>query len=293
MEYGRLIVAIVTPFDKNLELDLTRAKELAQRLVKDGVTGFVVNGTTGECPTVAREEKISMIRCIKEAVNVPVIAGTGTYNTSESIQYTKDAEAAGADGIMLVTPYYSKPDQDMLYEHFGAIASVTKLPVMLYNIPGRSVVNIDVNTTLRLARDFKNIRCMKEASGNLDALTCLVRDCPEGFLCYTGEDSLTLPTLAVGGYGAVSVAGHIVAPQMKAMIEAYVNGNVKEAQKLHVALQAVNRALFLQPNPTPVKRALELSGFGVGGLRAPLREASAAVTEELKKAMVNLNLLRN
>ena len=291
MDYGRLIVAIVAPFNKNQELDLDRTKELAQRLVKQGVTGFVVNGTTGESPTVTREEKIAMIRCIKESVTVPVIANTGTYNTKDSIHYTEDAEAAGADGILLVTPYYNKPDQDMLYWHFGAIAAATKLPVMLYNIPGRSVVNINTETVVRLARDHKNIRSIKEASGNLDALTCIIRDCPDDFVCYTGEDALTLPTLAVGGYGVVSVAGHVVAPQMKAMIEAYVSGNVKEASKIHISLQAINRALFLQPNPVPVKKALELSGFPVGGLRAPLREASAAVTEELKKAMTGLKLL--
>ena len=288
MEYGRLITAIVTPFNKDEELDLETAKELAKRLVKEGVTGFVVNGTTGESPTTSREEKIAMIRCIKESVNVPVIANTGTYNTSDSIHYTEDAEKAGADGILLVTPYYSKPDQDMLYWHFGAIADATKLPVMLYNIPGRSVVNINVETVVRLARDHKNIRYIKEASGNLDALTCIIRDCPDDFVCYTGEDALTLPTLAVGGYGVVSVAAHVVAPKMKAMIDAYVSGNVKEAAKIHIELQAINRALFLQPNPTPVKKALELSGFDVGGLRAPLREASASVTEELKKAMAGL-----
>jgi len=290
MDYGRLIVAIVTPFDKNGELDLGRTKELAQRLVKEGVTGFVVNGTTGESPTTNREEKIAMIRCLKESVNVPVIANTGTYNTHDSIKYTEDAEAAGADGILLVTPYYSKPDQDMLYWHFGDIAQATKLPVMLYNIPGRSVVNINVETVLRLAHDHKNIRSIKEASGNLDALTCIIRDCPKDFVCYTGEDALTLPTIAVGGYGVVSVAGHVVAPQMKTMIDAYVGGDVKKAQEMHVALQAIFRALFLQPNPVPVKKALELRGLSVGGLRAPLREASAAVTEELKKAMADLKL---
>ena len=288
MDFGRLIVAIVTPFKKNGELDLERAKELAQRLVKEGVTGFVVNGTTGESPTTNREEKAAMIRCIKESVKIPVIANTGTYNTKDSILLTQDAEAAGADGILLVTPYYNKPDQDMLYWHFGAIASATKLPVMLYNIPGRSVVNINVETVLRLARDHSNIRSIKEASGNLDALTCIIRDCPSDFVCYTGEDALTLPTLAVGGYGVVSVAGHVAAPQMKAMIDAYVSGNVREAARMHVTLQALCRALFLQPNPVPVKKALELRGFSVGGLRAPLREASASVTDELKKAMADL-----
>ena len=291
MDFGRLIVAIVTPFNKNGKLDLDRAKELAQGLVKQGVTGFVANGTTGESPTLTREEKIAMIRCLKESVNVPVIANTGTYNTNDSINSTKDAEAAGADGILLVTPYYNKPDQDMLYWHFGAIARATKLPVMLYNIPGRSVVNINVETVVHLAGDYKNIRYMKEASGNLDALTCMIRDCPEDFVFYTGEDALTLPTLAVGGYGVVSVAGHVVAPQMKAMMDAYVGGNVKKAAEIHISLQAINRALFLQPNPVPVKKALELSGFPVGGLRAPLREASAAVTDELKKAMAALKLL--
>ena len=290
MDCGRLVVAMVAPFDKNGKLDLVRAKELAQRLVNEGVTGLLINGTTGEFPTLTREEKVAMVRCVKESVNVPVIANTGNYDTAASIQCTKDAEEAGADGILLVAPYYNRPDQDMLYWHFGTIASTTKLPVMLYNIPKRCVINIDVETVVRLTRDYKNITSIKDSSGNLDALTCMVRDCPEGFLSYTGEDYLILPSLAAGGYGTISVAGHLVAPQIKAMMEAYVNGQVKEAQRIHVSLQAINRALFLQPNPVPLKKALELRGFPVGNPRAPLREASAAVTEELKRVLADLKL---
>ena len=290
MDFGRLMVAMATPFKDDLELDIGRAKELARRLVADGVTGIVVSGTTGESPTLNREEKIALIKAVKSAVDVPVIANAGTNDTRGSIANAKDAQEAGADGILLVAPYYNKPDQDMLYDHFAAIAGSVKIPAMLYNVPGRTAVTIQPQTVVRLSHGVPNITSTKDASGDLDGITVIVNEAAKGFKVYTGEDSLTLPTLACGGYGVVSVAGHVVAPQMLAMIKAYLHGEVAEAARLHGQLRAINRALFLQPNPVPVKKALELCGFPVGGLRPPMKEASDAVVRELKQALEGLGL---
>ncbi len=290
MDFGRLIVAMATPFKDDLELDIGRAKELARRLVADGVTGIVVSGTTGESPTLNREEKIALIKAVKAAVDVPVIANAGTNDTRGSIANAKDAQDAGADGILLVAPYYNKPDQDMLYDHFAAIANSVRIPSMLYNVPGRTAVTIHPRTVVRLSHAVPNITSTKDASGDLDGITVIVNDAAKGFKVYTGEDSLTLPTLACGGYGVVSVAGHVVAPQMLAMIKAYLRGEVAEAARLHGQLRAINRALFLQPNPVPVKKALALCGFPVGGLRPPMKEASDEVIRELKQALEGLGL---
>jgi len=283
---------MATPFKNNLELDIEKAGQLARRLVADGVDGLVVSGTTGESPTLSREEKIDLIKMTKKSVNVPIIANAGTNDTRASIRNAKDAEEAGADGILLVVPYYNKPDQGMLYDHFAAIASSVRIPSMLYNVPGRTAVSVKAETVVRLSHDVPNIKMVKEASGNLDALTLIVNEAAPGFVAYTGEDSLTLPSLAVGAYGVVSVTGHVAGRMMKDMIEAHVRGDVATAAKLHGKLRAINEALFLQPNPVPVKMALKLCGFDAGGLRPPLKEASPEVTAALRKALAELGLLK-
>lgn len=292
MDYGRLIVAMATPFRPNLEVDFERAAELARRLVADGAGALVAYGTTGESPTLTREEKIQLIKTLKKAVSVPVIANTGTNDTMASIRNAKDAEENGADGMLLVVPYYNKPDQGMLFDHFKAIAESVKIPSMLYNVPGRTVVGVKPETVARLSREVPNIKAIKEASGDLDALTQIVRDAAPGFVCYTGEDSLTLPSLSVGAYGVVSVTGHVAGKMMKEMMEAYAAGYVAKASLLHGKLLALHKALFLQPNPVPVKMALRLCGFDVGGLRPPLKEASVEVIQALKKALLDLGLLK-
>ncbi len=292
MEYGRLIVALVTPFRQNMEVDYDRAAELARRLVADGVSAFVAYGTTGEAPTLSREEKIGLVKTLKKAVSVPIIANVGTNDTAASIRNAKDAEEAGADGLLLVVPYYNKPDQGMLFDHFKAIAESVKLPCMLYNVPGRTAVSVKPETVVRLSREVPNIKAIKEASGDLDALTQIVRDAAAGFVCYTGEDALTLPSLAVGAHGVVSVTGHVAGGMMKEMIEAYTAGYVAKAAQLHIRLLALHKALFSQPNPVPVKMALRLCGFDVGALRPPLKEASLEVTQALKKALLDLGLLK-
>lgn len=292
MDFGRLMVAMATPLKENLDLDIRKAVALAKRLVDEGVEGLVLSGTTGESPTLSRQEKIDLIVEVKKAVGVPIIGNAGTNDTRASIQYAKDAQEAGADGLLLVAPYYNKPDQGMLYDHFAAIAGSVKIPSMLYNVPGRTAIGIRPETIVKLSKDVPQISMLKDAAGVLDDTTVVIRDAAPGFRVYTGEDSLTLPTLAIGGYGVVSVAGHVVAPLMKRMIQAHLEGKATEAASLHVRLQAINKALFLQPNPVPVKMALRLIGFDVGPLRPPLKDASAETTQALRKALDELGLAK-
>ena len=290
MDFGRLIVAMVTPFRSDLEVDFDKARQLAVRLEKQGVTAIVVSGTTGESPTLTREEKVELIRILKSNIKIPVIANAGTNDTKASIRNADDAKRAGADGLLLVAPYYNKPDQDMMYDHFAAIAGAVDLPVMLYNVPGRTVVNLHPDTVIRLSMDVPNISALKDASGDLDAMTKIVNEAAPGFTVYTGEDSLTLPSLAVGAYGVVSVAGHVVAARMLEMMAAHLNGDFAGAARHHGELRDINRILFLQPNPVPVKKALALCGFDVGGLRPPLKVASEEVTLQLGQALSVLGL---
>ena len=292
MDFGRLIVAMATPFRENLEIDLGRAAELARRLVDDGVDALVLSGTTGESPTLSRQEKIDLIKTVKETVHVPIIGNAGTNDTKVSIRNALDAEAAGADGLLLVAPYYNKPDQGMLYDHFAAIASAVRIPSMLYNVPGRTGISIRPETIARLSQGVPNITMLKDAAGVLDDTTIVMKEAAPGFRVYTGEDSLTLPSLAIGAYGVVSVTAHVAGRLMKKMIEAYLAGRNAEAAALHQKLQAINKALFLQPNPVPVKRALRLCGFDVGPLRPPLKDASPEVTKILATALAELGLAK-
>ncbi len=292
MDFGRLIVAMATPFRENLEIDLGRAAELARRLVDDGVDALVLSGTTGESPTLSRQEKIDLIKTVKEAVRIPIIGNAGTNDTKVSIRNALDAEAAGADGLLLVAPYYNKPDQGMLYDHFAAIASAVRIPSMLYNVPGRTGISIRPETIASLSQGVPNITMLKDAAGVLDDTTIVMKEAAPGFRVYTGEDSLTLPSLAIGAYGVVSVTAHVAGRLMKKMIEAYLAGKNAEAAALHQKLQAINKALFLQPNPVPVKRALGLCGFDVGPLRPPLKDASPEVTKILAAALAELGLAK-
>ena len=291
MEWGRLIVAMATPFDAALELDYAKAGALAERLVAAGNTAIVVCGTTGESPTLTKDERIRLVKEVKARVKVPVISGAGTNSTKATIEYARDAEAASADGILLVAPYYNKPDQGMMYAHFKAVAAEVKLPVMLYNVPGRTASTIAPDTVAKLARDCPNIVALKDASGDLGAMTETMLLAPAGFRVYTGEDGLLLPSLAIGAYGVVSVASHVVAAQMATLITAFLAGKYTEAAEMHRRLHEINRTLFLQANPVPLKSALRLAGFDAGGLRPPLMTASADVTGKLEAAMKRLSLL--
>jgi 4-hydroxy-tetrahydrodipicolinate synthase len=289
--FGYVITAMVTPMDRQLAVDYDRAAALAKRLVDSGSDGLVVCGTTGESPTLTDEEKVRLFRTVREAVGgrAKVIAGTGTYDTAHSIHLTREAERAGCDGVLLVNPYYNKPSQEGLYRHFKAVAESTQLPVMLYNIQSRTSVNCEPATIARLA-EVRNIVAVKEASGSLDQMSQIRKLTPPEFHLYSGDDSLTLPLLAVGGTGIVSVAGHLAGREIKAMIQAFQAGDVRRALELHLRLWPLFKVLFITTNPTPVKAALALAGFDVGGLRLPLVEATAKEREQIAAVLKDLAL---
>ncbi|PLS16731.1 4-hydroxy-tetrahydrodipicolinate synthase [Bacillus sp. M6-12] len=271
IHFGRISTAMVTPFDKKGNIDFTKTTQLVNYLIENGSDSLVIAGTTGESPTLSTEEKLALLSHVVKVVDkrVPVIAGTGSNNTYASIELTKKAENAGADAIMLVAPYYNKPNQEGLYQHFKAIAESTALPVMIYNIPGRSVVNIAPETVIRLSK-IPNIIAVKEASGNLNSMTRILAEAEEGFMLYSGDDSLTLPVLSIGGTGIVSVSSHIIGNEMQAMIKAFLQGNLEEAAKLHQKLLPLMEGLFAAPNPGPVKTAMQIKGIDVGSVRLPL-----------------------
>jgi 4-hydroxy-tetrahydrodipicolinate synthase len=289
MDFGRLITAMVTPFDAEGRIDWEATGRLIDYLIDEqGTDSIVVSGTTGESPTLEDDEKLELFRFAVERVGgrVPVIAGTGSNNTAHSIHLTKEAEAAGVDGILLVAPYYNRPSQEGLYQHFRAIAEATKLPVMIYNVPGRTGVNVNADTTLRLAR-IPNIVATKDCAPT-EQLTAIAAEAPAHFRVYSGDDSQTLPAMAVGAHGIVSVASHIIGREMKSMIAAYVEGRTAEAARLHQRLSPIFKGLFNcphpVPNPVPVKYALNHLGIPVGGVRlplAPLTEAEAAFVRNL------------
>jgi 4-hydroxy-tetrahydrodipicolinate synthase len=271
MNFGQVLTAMVTPFDQNGDVDFNATRTLVNYLISNGTDGLVIAGTTGESPTLTTEEKVELFKFVVEvaAGRVPVIAGTGSNNTRASISLTKKAEEVGVDGIMLVAPYYNKPSQEGLYQHFKAIAESTKLPIMLYNIPGRSVVNLSVETIVRLAQ-IDNIVSIKEASGNLDSMAEIISKTPSHFTLYSGDDGLTIPVLAIGGAGIVSVASHIIGNEMQEMVNQFKNGHVQEAAASHRSLLPIMKALFAAPSPSPVKAALNMSGIHVGGVRLPM-----------------------
>jgi 4-hydroxy-tetrahydrodipicolinate synthase len=276
------MTAMVTPFTPSGEVDYGTAQRLARDLLACGSDGVVVAGTTGEAPTLSHEEKLRLFRVVKEAVGSDgtVLAGTGTYSSSESIELTREATAAGVDGVLLTVPYYNKPPQEGLFRHFEAIAAATSLPCVLYNIPGRTGVNLAPETIIRLAA-IPNIVGVKEASGSLDAVSKIVAEAPR-LRVWSGDDQVTLPLLSVGGYGVICVCSHLVGRQMKAMIEAHLAGRNEEAASIHRRLLPLMTALMtIASNPIPVKHALNALGFPVGGFRLPLCDLDAAASQRL------------
>jgi 4-hydroxy-tetrahydrodipicolinate synthase len=286
MNFGQVLTAMVTPFDQNGEVDFNATRNLVNYLLANGSDGLVIVGTTGESPTLSTEEKLDLFKFVVEVVDgrVPVIAGTGSNNTRASISLTKKAEEVGVDGIMLVAPYYNKPSQEGLYQHFKAIAESTSLPVMLYNIPGRSVVNMSVETIVRLSQ-IENIVSIKEASGNLDAMAEIISKTPSDFTLYSGDDGLTIPVLAIGGTGVISVASHIIGNEIKAMINHFHHGDVQAAAAAHRELLPIMRALFAAPSPSPVKAALNMAGIPVGGVRLPMVPLNDVETAALQSVL--------
>ncbi|WP_209368806.1 4-hydroxy-tetrahydrodipicolinate synthase [Sediminibacillus dalangtanensis] len=271
MNFGRVLTAMVTPFDNKGNVDLEKTTELVNYLLKNGSDGLVIAGTTGESPTLTKEEKIAVFKRVVKDVDkrVPVIAGTGSNNTYATIEFTKKAEAAGVDAALLVVPYYNKPNQRGIYEHFAAVARETALPIMLYNIPGRSVVRMEPETVIELAK-IPNIVSIKDSTGDLDAISTIIENTSATFTLYSGDDSLTLPIAAVGGDGIVSVSSHIIGKEMQEMLTAFEMGDTSKASQLHRQLLPIMKGMFMAPSPTPVKTALQIKGMDVGGVRLPL-----------------------
>ncbi len=291
--FGRVIAAMVTPFAADGSVNYQVAEKLAAHLVDNGNDGLVICGTTGESPTLSWQEEYELFQVVQKAVGnkAKIIAGTGSNSTSESISATQKAAKLGLDGSLQVVPYYNKPPQSGLYAHFSAIAKAcSDLPIMLYNVPSRTSRNLEAETVAKLA-EIDNIIAIKEASGDLEQACQIRRLTTPSFAIYSGEDVLTLPMLTVGGVGVVSVASHLVGKQMQEMITAYNQGNNQIAQAMQIKLLPLFKALFATTNPIPVKKALNLQGWNVGGLRSPLGELQLNLVEDLKKVLKELDLL--
>ena len=290
--FGRLLTAMVTPFTASGELDLPRAQELALRLLDQGSEALVICGTTGESPTVYYDDKMRLFEAVLEAVDgsAPVIANAGDNCTDDSVAFAQKVVRLGVDGVMAVVPYYNKPPQEGLYRHFAAIATAVDVPVILYNIPGRSVVNLEAATTLRLAADFENIVAVKEASSNLTQIAAIIDGAPLGFEVLSGNDEDTLPMMGLGATGVISVASHVAGPQLAEMLASQATGDHTRALKIHLELMPLFKALFMTANPIMVKKALELTGFAVGECRLPLIPATDAQTAELAGIMRHIGL---
>ncbi|OGO01511.1 MAG: 4-hydroxy-tetrahydrodipicolinate synthase [Chloroflexi bacterium RBG_13_53_26] len=270
-DLGRLLTAMVTPFDEDGEVDYRQAKRLAQALLKSGSQGIVVSGTTGESPTLTKEEKLRLYAEVKSVVEHGVVANTGTYSTKASIELTREAEQVGVDAILIVVPYYNRPTQEGLFQHFKSIAQSTCLPCILYNVPSRTVTSLSAETVIRLSQ-IDNIVGIKEASGNLEQVARIIQDAKRGFVVYSGNDSDTLPIMSLGGYGVISVASHLVGNQISRMIDRFLSARTEEAAQIHRDLLPLINALFVLSNPIPVKHALNHVGFPVGKPRLPLTE---------------------
>ncbi|TEB16602.1 4-hydroxy-tetrahydrodipicolinate synthase [Pelotomaculum sp. FP] len=291
VDFGRVLTAMVTPFHNDLSVNLSQARKLARHLAASGSDGLVIAGTTGESPTLTKDEKVELFRAVVEEVGgkAVVLAGTGGNSTADSIVLTRAAEKVGVDGVMLVVPYYNKPSQEGIYQHFKTLAESTDLPVMIYNIPGRTAVNLLPATVARLA-EIDNIVAIKEASGSMDQVSELRRLLPDSFAIYCGDDSLTLPMLALGGKGVISVASHLVGPRLQELVNAFTSGNTTLANEIHLELFPLFKGLFIATNPVPVKTALNLKGWQVGATRLPLVEATSTEKSAIKELLENLNL---
>lgn len=293
VDFGRVLTAMVTPFQEDGSVDYDLAAKLAVHLVENGSDTLVVCGTTGESPALSWDEEYQLFSVVLEAVAGKglVMAGCGSNSTSEAIAATQKAAKIGVDGCLQVVPYYNKPPQAGLYHHFSAIATASpELPVLLYNVPSRTGQNLEPETVARLA-EVKNIVGIKEATGNLDQASEIRRLTASEFQIYSGDDSLTLPLLAVGAKGVVSVASHLVGTQLQQMIQAYSSGQVQRATEIHLKLFPLFKALFVTTNPIPVKAALKLSGWHVGSSRPPLCDTSPEVSQKLEVVLKELDLI--
>jgi len=292
--FGRVVTAMVTPFDDNLLVDENVVTALVNHLATTGTETLVVSGTTGESPTLSHDEKLNLFRAVKIASRgrLRLIAGTGSNNTAESIAFTREVEEIGVDGLLLVAPYYNRPSQEGLFEHFRAIAGVTSLPVMLYNVPARTSSNLAASTTVRIARDCNNVVAIKEASKDLEQIGEVLATAPAGFEVYSGDDGTTLPVLALGGSGVVSVTSHVAGKSISELHEAWFSGDIDKARELHLKSLALTRTLFLAPNPVAVKAALKILGVIPNNLvRLPHVSANDQEIERVAAGLKQYGLL--
>lgn len=291
--FGRMIPAMITPFDSDLNLDIDTAQKLAVRLVEGGSDALIISGTTGESPTITRAEKLDLFKAVVEAVDgrAHVIANVGGNCTAESVGLALDAQKLGVNGLMTVVPYYNKPPQEGLHRHFKAIADAVELPIILYNIPGRCVVNMTADTTLRLARECPNIVAVKEASGDMDQIGAIIEGAPEGFVVYSGDDAATYDIMKLGGVGVISTIANVAPERMKEIVALCAEGAWDKAAEANERLLPLMKGLFATSNPILVKEALKLVGFPVGGVRLPLVDATPEQSECLAGIMKEVGVL--
>ncbi len=292
--FGPLLTAMATPFGPHGELDLPQAEALVNHLIQNASTGLVITGTTGESPTLTAHEKLDLYRAAKTASagRAKIIANTGDNETAFSIELSRQAQDIGVDALLLVVPYYNRPSQEGLFQHFKAIAQAVELPCLLYNVPARTARNLEPSTVARLA-ELPNIIGIKEASGDLTQVAEIRASTPDDFWIYSGNDNDTFPMLSLGGCGVISVASHIAGPQLSEMMSAFWSGDLKRALELHLKLLPLVNALFpaSSPSPAPVKAGLALQGFSCGGLRLPLVEAEPRDIQALRHAMQKAEVL--
>ena len=294
MEFGRYLSVIVTPFNDDNTINYDSLRKIAQHMIDGGVEGFIVAATGGESATMALEERIALTKFMKAEFGgkAQIVVGTGNNNTAASIKTTKAIEEAGADAVLLVAPYYNKPSQEGLYQHYKAVAESTSLPVFLYNVPGRAGVKIAPSTVARLA-EIPNIYGMKDASGDMDNLTTLLRTVPESFRIYTGDDNLAVPALSIGVYGLISVVAQVIPAEIGEMMAEFRAGRIEEAAAMHRKLFPVLDVMFIASNPVPTKIALNLMGYNAGGVRLPLTMPSKGQAQEIANVLCDAGLIQS
>lgn len=293
--FGRLLTAMVTPFNADGSVNYEKAADLAEWLINNGSDGLVVAGSTGEAATMSAEEKLELFRVVVNRINkrVPIIAGTGSNNTADSVKMTKTAEAMGVDGALIVGPYYNKPTQEGFYQHFAAVAQSTGLPIIVYNVPGRTASNISPAIVARLAADFENIVAIKEAAGNVAQVAELYSVLPEEFTIYSGDDGLILPFMSVGATGLISVLSNIGGGILQDVMQAYEDGRVREAAKLNARMVPLANAMFIETNPIPVKAAVTLvTGIDAGQPRLPLTPMEPANKAKMVAVLQEYGLVK-
>lgn len=280
---GEVVTAMVTPFNENFEVDYNTVEKLADYLINNGSDAILVAGTTGESPTLTHEEELEILKVVKNVVGnkAKVVMGAGSNSTKTAVETSKKVEKAGADAILSVVPYYNKPSQAGLIEHFGQIAKATSLPIILYNIPGRTGINMEPETISKLAENHKNIAAVKQSNPNIDLVTEIRIQTPDDFVIYSGDDSLTLPMLAIGAYGVISVASHIIGKDIKQIITEFKSGNIAKAKEIHLKSYPMFKAIFTSPNPIPVKAVLAKQGLLEETVRSPLVKLTASEKEKL------------